>query len=235
VSGRFFYEDAIMSIQPMEQTRLAGATALVMVGMVCSYPQHAPGPFHEEDLWDGHPEETNAAYGLAMRMLLVLGQAYRHQYGFNPIYLLPVNFYGPADTFDPRSSQVIPAHQGARRGHRERGGSHRRVGTGTASREFHFVHDAAGAIVVRRRCTTTRSRSSWAPARDHGPSVGDGDRRGNGLHGRDPAGPDEAGRPRRALEMSLARERIGFRAVRSFDMCMRRTIAWYESTYRAVL
>ena len=107
--GRFFYENAIMGIQMMEQARLAGVEKFVTIGTVCAYPKFTPVPFHEDDLWNGYPEETNAPYGLAKRMLLVQGQAYRAQYGFNAIYLLPVNLYGPGDNFDPASSHVIPA------------------------------------------------------------------------------------------------------------------------------
>ena len=107
--GRFFYENAIMGIQLMEQARLAGVEKFVTIGTVCAYPKFTPVPFKEDDLWNGYPEETNAPYGLAKRMLLVQGQAYRQQYGFNAIYLLPVNLYGPGDNFDPRSSHVIPA------------------------------------------------------------------------------------------------------------------------------
>src|SRR5207244_8227134 len=107
--GRFFYENAVMGVQLMEQSRVAGVTKFVQIGTVCSYPKFTPVPFHEEDLWNGYPEETNAPYGLAKKMLLVQAQAYRQQYNFNAIYLLPVNLYGPGDNFDPETSHVIPA------------------------------------------------------------------------------------------------------------------------------
>src|SRR5437762_461231 len=107
--GRFFYQNAIMGIQLMEQARLAGVEKYVQIGTVCSYPKFTPVPFREVDLWDGYPEETNAPYGLAKKMLLVQGQAYREQYGFNAIHLLPVNLYGPGDNFDLETSHVIPA------------------------------------------------------------------------------------------------------------------------------
>src|SRR5712691_1681790 len=107
--GRFFYENAVMGIQLMEQARLAGVTKFVQIGTVCSYPKFTPVPFREDDLWNGYPEETNAPYGLAKKMLLVQGQAYREQHGFDVIHLIPVNLYGPGDNFDPRSSHVIPA------------------------------------------------------------------------------------------------------------------------------
>jgi GDP-L-fucose synthase len=107
--GRFFYENAVMGIQLMEQSRLAGVQKFVTIGTVCSYPKHTPVPFREDDLWNGYPEETNAPYGLAKKMLLVQGQAYRQQYNFDVIHLIPVNLYGPGDNFDPASSHVIPA------------------------------------------------------------------------------------------------------------------------------
>ena len=107
--GRYFYENAIMGLEVIEQSRLLGVEKLVLVGSICSYPKHTPVPFREEELWSGYPEETNAPYGLAKKMLLVQAQAYRQQYGFNAISLLPVNLYGPGDNFDPETSHVIPA------------------------------------------------------------------------------------------------------------------------------
>src|SRR5437899_3534072 len=147
--GRFFYDNAIMGIEMMEQGRQNGVAKYVQVGTVCAYPKFAPIPFSEDDLWDGYPEETNAPYGLAKKMLLVQAQAYRQQYGFDAIYLLPVNLYGPGDNFDPASSHVIPAlirkcveARDARRPYIEV------WGTGTATREFFFVDDCAEAIVL---------------------------------------------------------------------------------------
>ena len=147
--GRFFYENVMMGIQVMEQARLHGVEKFVAVGTVCAYPKHTPVPFREEALWEGYPEETNAPYGLAKKMLLVQGQAYREQYGFNSIYLLPVNLYGPRDSCDPAKSHVIPAlirkcvdavDSGA--------GSIEVWGTGSASREFLYVEDCARAVVL---------------------------------------------------------------------------------------
>ena len=147
--GRFFYENAIMGIQMMEQARLAGVEKFVTIGTVCAYPKFTPVPFSEDDLWNGYPEETNAPYGLAKRMLLVQGQAYRAQYGFNAIYLLPVNLYGPGDNFDPATSHVIPALIKKCVDAVERGADHIDVwGTGSASREFLYVDDAAEGIVL---------------------------------------------------------------------------------------
>src|SRR6202049_808362 len=147
--GRFFYENAIMGIEVMEQARLNGVTKFVEVGTVCAYQKFTPAPFSEDDLWDGYPEETNAPYGLAKKMLLVQAQAYRQQYGFNAIYLLPVNLYGPEDNFDLKSSHVIPAliHKFIQA--REEGQSRILAwGSGTVSREFLYVRDAAEAIVM---------------------------------------------------------------------------------------
>src|SRR5450756_1155531 len=153
--GRFFYENAIMGIQLMEQARLASVEKLVTIGTVCSYPKHTPVPFREEDLWNGYPEETNAPYGLAKKMLLVQGQAYRAQYGFNVIHLVPVNLYGPGDNFDPSSSHVIPALIKKCEDAIDAGADHIDVwGTGSASREFLYVDDAAEGIVLAAASST---------------------------------------------------------------------------------
>ena len=147
--GSFFYENAAMGIHLMEQSRLAGVEKFVQIGTVCSYPKFTPVPFKEDDLWNGYPEETNAPYGLAKKMLLVQGQAYRQQYGFNVIHLIPVNLYGPGDNFDPASSHVIPALIKKCVDAREAGADHIDVwGTGSASREFLYVDDAAEGIVL---------------------------------------------------------------------------------------
>src|SRR6202521_3717702 len=147
--GRFFYDNLIMGAQLVEHARLAGVAKFVAIGTVCSYPKFAPVPFREEDLWDGYPEETNAPYGLAKKMLLVQAQAYRQEYGFNCIYLLPVNLYGPNDNFDPQTSHVIPGL--IRKLLEARGCGEHTVtcwGTGSASREFLYVEDAAEAILL---------------------------------------------------------------------------------------
>jgi GDP-L-fucose synthase len=229
--GRFFYENAIMGIQLMEQARLAGVAKLVTVGTVCSYPKHTPVPFREEDLWNGYPEETNAPYGLAKKMLLVQGQAYRAQYGFNVIHLVPVNLYGPGDNFDPASSHVIPALIKKCEDAIESDADHIDVwGTGSASREFLYVDDAAEAIVL-------------AAERYDGPepvNLGVGREitirelveliaRLTGFAGEirwDSTKPD--GQPRRALDTSRARERFEFVARTSFEDGLRRTIDSYR-------
>jgi GDP-L-fucose synthase len=213
--GRFFYDNAIMGIQLMEQARLAGVEKFVTIGTVCAYPKFTPVPFREDDLWNGYPEETNAPYGLAKRMLLVQGQAYRQQYGFNAIYLLPVNLYGPGDNFDPRSSHVIPALIKKCVDAREAGADHIDVwGTGSASREFLYVDDAAEGIVL-------------AAEKYDGPepvNLGTGQEitirelvtliaKATGFTGGvrwDPTKPD--GQARRALDTSRALELFGFKA-----------------------
>src|SRR5271154_6019270 len=145
--GRFFYDNLTMGVELMEKARLRGVSKFVAVGTVCAYPKFTPVPFKEDDLWNGYPEETNAPYGLAKKMLLVQGQAYRQQYGFNAITLLPVNLYGPHDNFDPSSSHVIPALIRKAIESRDAGRAEIEVwGDGSASREFLFVRDAAEGI-----------------------------------------------------------------------------------------
>src|SRR5246500_5678885 len=148
-AGRFFYDNLMMGVQLMEEARLGGVEKFVAVGTVCAYPKFTPVPFREEDLWIGYPEETNAPYGLAKKMLLVQAQAYRQQYGFNAVYLLPVNLYGPRDSFDPARSHVIPALIKKCIDAVESGATKIEVwGTGSASREFLYVEDCARAIVL---------------------------------------------------------------------------------------
>ena len=150
--GRFFYENLMMGVQLIEEGRLQGIEKFVCIGTICAYPKHALVPFRESGLWDGYPEETNAPYGIAKKALLVQLQAYRQQYGFNGIYLLPVNLYGPGDNFDPRSSHVIPALIKKCCDAMKAGEQEIEIwGTGTATREFLYVQDCAEAIVLRDR------------------------------------------------------------------------------------
>jgi GDP-L-fucose synthase len=233
--GRFFYENAIMGTQLMEQARLAGVEKLVTIGTVCAYPKFTPVPFREDDLWNGYPEETNAPYGLAKRMLLVQGQAYRAQYGFNAIYLLPVNLYGPGDNFDPRSSHVIPALIKKCVDAIEAGADHIDVwGTGTASREFLYVEDAADGIVLG-----AENYDGPEPV-----NLGTGQEitirelvsliaKTTGFRGEvrwDPTKPD--GQPRRALDTSRAQDLFGFVARTAFRDGLRRTVETYGRTER---
>jgi GDP-L-fucose synthase len=229
--GRFFYENAIMGIQLIEQARLAGVDKFVTVGTVCSYPKFTSVPFHEDDLWNGYPEETNAPYGLAKKMLLVQSQAYRAQYGFNAIYLLPVNLYGPGDNFDPRSSHVIPALIKKCVDAVQSGADHIDVwGTGAASREFLYVDDAANGIVLAAERydgdePVNLGVGAEITIRELVELIADV----TGFTGEirlDPTKPD--GQPRRALDTSRARERFGFRAGTTFAEGLRRTVDSYE-------
>ena len=229
--GRFFYENAVMGTQLMEQARLAGVSKFVQIGTVCSYPKFTPVPFHEDDLWSGYPEETNAPYGLAKKMLLVQGQAYREQYGFDVIHLIPVNLYGPGDNFDPASSHVIPALIKKSIEARDAHADHIDVwGTGSASREFLYVDDAAVGIVL----AAERYDGADPVNLGVGQEITICDLVGlivrlTGFEGDvrwDPTKPD--GQPRRALDTSRAKDRFGFEAHTSFDTGLQQTIAWYE-------
>jgi GDP-L-fucose synthase len=228
--GRFFYENAAMGTQLMEQARLAGVGKFVTIGTVCSYPKFTPVPFKEEDLWIGYPEETNAPYGLAKKMLLVQGQAYREQYGFDVIHLIPANLYGPGDNFDAASSHVIPALIKKCVDARDAGEPFVEVwGTGNASREFLFVDDAAEGIFL-----ATALYDSPDPV-----NLGVGAERTiaelagtiaemcgyTGDLRWDPTKPD--GQPRRSVDTSRARAAFGFNAKTSFEDGLRRTIDWY--------
>jgi len=231
--GRFFYENAIMGIELMEQSRLASVGKFVQVGTVCSYPKFTSVPFHEDDLWNGYPEETNAPYGLAKKMLLVQGQAYRQQYGFDVIHLIPVNLYGPGDNFDPASSHVIPALIKKCVDARAAGADHIDVwGTGSASREFLYVDDAAEGIVLGAERYDGREPVNLGVGREitirelveliARLTRFDGEIRW------DPTKPD--GQPRRALDTSRARERFGFSARTSFEEGLRSAIEFYDLT-----
>jgi GDP-L-fucose synthase len=231
--GRFFYENAIMGIQLMEAARLAGVEKFVTVGTVCSYPKFTQVPFREEELWNGYPEETNAPYGIAKKMLLVQGQAYREQYGFNAIHLIPVNLYGPGDNFDPRSSHVIPALIRKCVDARLSGSGFVEVwGSGSASREFLYVDDAAEGILLAAEHYEGADPVNLGVGReirirDLVELIVDL----TGFRGEirwDPSKPD--GQPRRSLDTSRAQEEFGFVARTSFEDGLRRTIAWYEAS-----
>ena len=230
--GRFFYDNLMMGVQMMEQGRLAGIEKFVAIGTICAYPKFTPVPFKEEDLWNGYPEETNAPYGLAKKMLLVQAQAYRQQYGFNAIYLLPVNLYGPGDNFDPESSHVIPALIKKCVDANKLGSKEIVVwGTGKPTREFIYVEDAAEAIVL-----ATEKYNKGEPV-----NIGSGFEisikdlvnliaRLTGFKGQiawDTSKPD--GQPRRRLDISRAEREFGFRAKTKFEEGLRKTIEWYLS------
>ncbi len=229
--GEFFYKNLMMGVQLIEEARLRGVEKFVAIGTICAYPKFTPVPFMEEDLWNGYPEETNAPYGLAKKMLLVQCQSYRQQYGFNGIFLLPVNLYGPRDDFDPRTSHVIPALIKKCVDARESAADHITAwGTGKVSREFIYAEDAAEGIL-----RATEHYNSPEPVNIGTGceiTVGDLARKIAGLTGFegeirwDTEKPD--GQPRRCLDTSRAEREFGFRAQVDFDEGLRRTIEWYE-------
>lgn len=228
--GELFYDNAMMGIQLMEEARKAKVEKFVTVGTVCSYPKNTPVPFKEEDLWNGYPEETNAPYGLAKKMLLVQGQTYRQQYGFNAVYLLQVNLYGPGDNFDLESSHVIPAM--IRKFYEAKRRNEPTVtlwGTGKPSREFLYVEDAARGIVA-----ATEQYDLGNPV-----NLGSGQEitikklaetisKLVGYKGKiawDVTRPD--GQPRRRLDVSKAKKLFGFVAKTPFETGLKKTIDWY--------
>jgi len=230
--GKFFYDNAIMGIQLIEQARQVGVEKFVCVGTICAYPKFTPVPFKEDDLWNGYPEETNAPYGLAKKMLLVQLQAYRQQYGFNGIYLLPVNLYGPGDNFDPEFSHVIPAIikkfvDAKRRGDKKVVA----WGTGEATREFLYVEDAAEGIVL----ATERYNKPDPVNLGAGREIKVKDlvyliKDLVGFQGEvewDTSKPD--GQPRRMLDTTRAKREFGFEAKMPFEEGLANTIAWYET------
>lgn len=230
--GRYFYANAAMGIHLIEESRRLGIGKFVQVGTVCAYPRNTPVPFREDDLWSGYPEETNAPYGIAKKALLVMLQAYREQYGFNGIYLLPVNLYGPRDNFDLETSHVIPALIRKFVTARDEGRGVVDVwGTGSASREFLYVEDAARAIVAAAERydeaePVNVGSSSEVTIQQLAELIG----QITGFEGSirwDPTRPD--GQPRRCLDTSRARERFGFEATTPLADGLRRTVAWWTS------
>ena len=228
--AELFYDNAMMGIQMIEAARQEGVEKCVILGTVCAYPKFTPVPFNEKDLWNGYPEETNAPYGLAKKMLLVQAQAYRRQYGFNAIYLLPVNLYGPRDNFDPESSHVIPALiKKFVEAVQEKRSVVEVWGTGSASREFLYVEDAARAVVLAAERYNKPDPVNIGAGRE----ISIKDLVGiiqkyTGFTGEihwDTSKPD--GQPRRCLVTSRAKEEFGFEAVVPFDEGLKRTIEWY--------
>jgi GDP-L-fucose synthase len=236
-AGKFFYDNAMMGIQLIEEGRLHGLAKFVALGTVCAYPKFAPVPFKEDNLWDGYPEETNAPYGLAKKMLLVQSQAYRQQYGFNSIYILPVNLYGPRDNFDLETSHVIPALIRKCLEAKERGDSEMVCwGDGSPTREFLYVEDCAEAILLAAEkydgaepvnigtgmeiairdlveliaeMTEYRGRIVWDTSKPNG-------------------------QPRRCLDTERARELFGFTAATDFREGLRRTVEWFLQNRKKV-
>ncbi len=229
--GSLFYDNILMGTQLIEAARIAKVQKFVQVGTVCAYPKFAPIPFKEDDLWNGYPEETNAPYGIAKKALLVMAQAYRQQYGMNIIYLLPVNLYGPGDNFNPESSHVIPAIIKKFVDATEKGEKKVVVwGTGTASREFLYVDDAAEGIVA-----AAEKYDKPAPV-----NLGAGKEitikelvsiaaKISGFKGQiiwDTSKPD--GQPRRCLDVTRARTEFGFEAKMDFVEGLEKTVEWYK-------
>lgn len=230
--GEFFYDNLMMGVQLLHESYLAGVPKFVAIGTICAYPKFAPIPFREETLWDGYPEETNAPYGLAKKMMLVQSQAYREQYGYNSIYLLPVNLYGPHDNFDLETSHVIPALirkclEAKARGDKEIVA----WGDGSPTREFLYVDDAAeGILLAAERHNSSEpvnlGSSHEISIRDLLQTIA----RLTDFHGRivwDTTKPN--GQPRRKLDVSRAQAAFGFSAQTSFEDGLRQTIAWYQA------
>ena len=229
--GSFFYENLMMGVEMMEQARRRGVEKFVTVGTVCAYPKFTPIPFKEDDLWIGYPEETNAPYGLAKKMLLVQAQAYREQYGFNAIYLLPVNLYGPRDTFDPDRSHVIPALIKKCVDAVENGTRKIEVwGTGSASREFLYVSDCAHGIALAARQYDQASPVNLGSGREITvQELTTQIAELTGFKGEiswDASKPD--GQPRRCLDVTRAESGFGFRAKTDFIEGLAATINWYR-------
>jgi GDP-L-fucose synthase len=228
--AEFFYDNAIMGIQLMHEAWRAGVSKFVTIGTVCAYPKHTPVPFQEEALWDGYPEETNAPYGLAKKMLLVQGQAYRQQYGFNAIYLLPTNLYGPHDNFDLETSHVIPALiRKCLEAHQRGDAQIQAWGTGTPTREFLYVEDAAEGIALATERydgadPVNLGSHTEIRIRDLVELIA----KLVGFQGEivwDTNKPD--GQPRRSLDTRKAEAYFGFRSTTTFEEGLQRTIAWY--------
>jgi GDP-L-fucose synthase len=234
--GKFFYDNLMMGVQLIEQSRLYGVKKFLATGTVCAYPKFTPVPFKEDDLWDGYPEETNAPYGLAKKMMLVQSQAYREQYGFNSIFLLPANLYGPGDNFDLETSHVIPALIRKCVEARHSGAEFIEVwGSGAASREFLYGEDCAEGIVKAAALYNEGDPVNLGNGREvvikdlvetivrlaefEGEIRWQSDK------------PD--GQPRRQLDTSRAFEKFGFRAQTSLEQGLRQTIDWYETTFMA--
>ena len=229
--GSVYYNNIMMNTVLMEQCRLKGVKKFVGIGSVCAYPKFTEVPFKEKDLWNGYPEETNASYGLSKKMMMVQGQSYRQQYGFNAIHLLPVNLYGPRDDFDLENSHVVPALIRRMIEAKEKKNSEIVLwGTGSASREFLYVEDCAKAIVK-----ATKDYDKSEPVnigsgleitiKDLAQKVKDL----VGFEGKivwDTTKPD--GQPRRCLDVSRAEEEFGFKANTSFDKGLGKTIEWYN-------
>ena len=229
--GKFFYKNLMMGVQLIEQGRLLNIEKFVAIGTVCAYPKFTPVPFKEEDLWNGYPEETNAPYGLAKKMLLVQSQAYRAEYGFNSIFLLPVNLYGPGDNFEPKSSHVIPALIKKCIDAIDSGADHIDCwGTGKVSREFIYAADAAeGILLATEHYNGPEPVNIGAGFEITIKELAEKIAKLTGFTGEirwDGSKPD--GQPRRCLDVSSAKKYFGFEAKTPFDEGLKATIEWYR-------
>ncbi|MGH9441370.1 MAG: GDP-L-fucose synthase family protein, partial [Thermoanaerobaculia bacterium] len=230
--GAFFHDNAIMGIQLIEESRLAGVERFVCLGTVCAYPKHAPAPFREDDLWNGYPEETNAPYGLAKKMLLVQLQAYAEEYGFPGVYLLPVNLYGPGDNFDLETGHVIPAMIRKFVEARERGSAEVVLwGDGSPTREFLYVEDAAEGILAAAKGLSETGPVNLGSSEEIGMrDLAEQIRRIVGYEGRvlwDTTKPN--GQPRRKLDVTRAERLFGWRSRTRFEDGLRRTIEAFRA------
>jgi GDP-L-fucose synthase len=228
--AEFFYNNLMMGVQLMHRSWETNVQKFVAIGTICAYPKYTPVPFKEENLWDGYPEETNAPYGLAKKMLLVQSQSYREQYGFNSVFLLPVNLYGPGDNFDPKSSHVIPALIKKCVEAKEHGENQIVVwGDGSPTREFLYVEDAAEGILLasekyNRSDPVNLGSGFEISIKDLVELIA----RLTGFEGRlvwDTSKPN--GQPRRGLDTTRAKEYFGFEAQVQFEEGLKNTIAWY--------
>ena len=229
--GRFFFANMARGLNLVEEGRRRGVERFLQTGTICAYPKHTPVPFREAELWNGYPEETNAPYGVAKKSLSVMLEAYRDEYGFNGVYVLPVNLFGPGDNFHPQSSHVIPALIRKMVEARDAGAGEVPIwGTGRASREFLYVEDCAEGLVL----AAERLEDSEPVNLGTGREISIGDLSAliaelSGYKGKlvfDPTRPD--GQPRRCLDTSRARERLGFEAAVGLEEGLKRTLRWFE-------
>ena len=232
--GTLFYDNLLMGVHMMEESRKAGVKKFVAIGTICAYPKFAPVPFKEDDLWDGYPEETNAPYGLAKKMMLVQSTAYRDQYGFNSVFLLPVNLYGPGDNFEPGSSHVIPAL--IKKFVEAKASNEPSVtvwGTGGATREFCYVQDAAeGIVLATEKYDKSEPVNIGAGFEISIKDLAEKIKSLVGFTGEivwDKSKPD--GQPRRMLDTTRATAEFGYKSTTQFDQGLKETIEWYQKNY----
>lgn len=233
IPGTMFYDNILMGTHMMEESRRAGVSKFVAIGTICAYPKHASIPFREDEIWEGYPEETNAPYGLAKKMMLVQSIAYRQQYNFNSIFLLPVNLYGPGDNFSDKSSHVVPALIKKFLNARDKGDKTVTVwGDGTATREFCYAQDAAEGIVLAAEAyNKSEPVNIGAGFEITIKDLADKIKQLTGYKGKivwDKSKPN--GQPRRMLDTTRAEREFGYRATTDFDHGLKKTIEWYGAS-----